>query len=40
MEMRMRVERSSGIYSVDVSMTGNDSTLNVLYLEKIGRAQE
>jgi iron(III) transport system substrate-binding protein len=32
---RMRVERSTGLYSVDVYMSGNDSTVNVLYPEKM-----
>jgi iron(III) transport system substrate-binding protein len=32
---RMRVERSTGIYSVDVYMAGNDTTVNVLYPEKM-----
>jgi len=32
---RIRVERSSGLYSVDVYMAGNDSTVNVLYPEKM-----
>jgi iron(III) transport system substrate-binding protein len=32
---RVRVERASGIYSVDVFMAGNDTTVNVLYAEKL-----
>jgi iron(III) transport system substrate-binding protein len=32
---RIRIERSSGIHSVDVHMAGPDTTLNVLYPEKL-----
>jgi iron(III) transport system substrate-binding protein len=32
---RMRVERSTGIYSVDVYLAGNETTVNVLYPEKM-----
>ncbi len=32
---RIRVERSTGLYSVDVFMAGNDTTVNVLYPEKM-----
>jgi iron(III) transport system substrate-binding protein len=32
---RIRIERSSGIHSVDVHMSGPDTTLNVLYPEKL-----
>src|SRR5581483_1942251 len=32
---KVRVERSSGLYSVDVFMSGNDTTVNVLYREKM-----
>jgi iron(III) transport system substrate-binding protein len=32
---RFRVERSSGMYSVDVYMAGNDTTANTLYPEKM-----
>src|ERR1700722_8717456 len=32
---RIRIERSSGIYSVDVHMSGPDTTLNVMYPEKL-----
>jgi iron(III) transport system substrate-binding protein len=32
---RIKVERSSGLYSVDVYMAGNDTTANVLYGEKM-----
>lgn len=32
---RIRIERASGLYSVDVYMAGNDTTVNVLYPEKM-----
>jgi ABC-type Fe3+ transport system substrate-binding protein len=32
---RMRIERSAGVYSVDVYMAGADTSLNVLYPEKL-----
>jgi iron(III) transport system substrate-binding protein len=32
---KIRTERMSGIYSVDVYMAGNDTTVNVLYREKM-----
>jgi iron(III) transport system substrate-binding protein len=32
---RVRVERASGIYSIDVYLTGPDTTYNVLYAEKM-----
>ena len=32
---RIKIERSSGLYSVDVYMAGNDTTANVLYGEKM-----
>ncbi len=32
---KIRVERGSGLYSVDVYMSGNDTTVNVLYKEKL-----
>jgi iron(III) transport system substrate-binding protein len=32
---RVRVERASGMYSVDVFMAGSDTTVNVLYPEKM-----
>jgi iron(III) transport system substrate-binding protein len=35
MAARVRIERASGIYSVDVQMTGPDTALNVLYPEKL-----
>jgi iron(III) transport system substrate-binding protein len=35
MAERVRIERASGIYSVDVQMTGPDTALNVLYPEKL-----
>jgi iron(III) transport system substrate-binding protein len=32
---RVRLERSSGIYAIDVYLSGNDTTVNVLYREKM-----
>jgi iron(III) transport system substrate-binding protein len=32
---RVRIERASGMYSVDVFMAGSDTTVNVLYPEKM-----